>query len=118
LTPETLKSVFQPYLSTRDLSHSFISDIFGIACSLASQLSPSGYGLEKEKPMNRKLQKAELDAAIVKALVEQSHKSYLQLAREFGVSTNYVTAIVLRNGLCRKRGRGSPAWKPKHEGVN
>ena len=47
----------------------------------------------------------------VKALVEDSHKSYLQLAREFGTSINYITGIVQRNGLCRKRGRGSPAWK-------
>ena len=34
--------------------------------------------------MNKKLQKAQLDAALVTALVEESHKSYLQLAREFG----------------------------------
>jgi hypothetical protein len=65
--------------------------------------------------MNRKLQKADLDAAIVKALVEQSHKSYLRLASEFGVSINYVTRIVQRNGLCRKRGRGSPAWPTKKD---
>ena len=63
--------------------------------------------------MNKKLQKAQLDAALVSALVEESHKSYLQLAREFGVSINYVTGIVQRNGLCRKRGRGSPAWPGK-----
>jgi hypothetical protein len=82
---------------------------------LAFQLSRSGRGLEKEKPMNRKLQKADLDAAIVKALVEQSHKPYLQLAREFGISINYVIGIVQRNGLCRKRGRGSPAWPTKKD---
>ncbi len=63
--------------------------------------------------MNKKLQKARLDAALVAALVQESHKSYLQLAREFGVSINYVTGIVQRNGLCRKRGRGSPAWPSK-----
>ena len=61
--------------------------------------------------MNKKLHKAQLDAALVTALVEESHKSYLQLAREFGVSINYVTGIVQRNNLTRKRGRGSPAWK-------
>ena len=61
--------------------------------------------------MNKKLQKAQLDAALVTALVEESHKSYLQLAREFGVSINYVTGIVQRNNLTRKRGRGGPAWK-------
>jgi len=61
--------------------------------------------------MNKKLQKAQLDAALVKALIEDSHLSYLQLAREFGVSINYLTEIVQRNGLSRKRGRGSPAWK-------
>ena len=61
--------------------------------------------------MNKKLQKAQLDAALVTALVEESHKSYLQLAREFGVSINYVTGVVQRNNLTRKRGRGSPAWK-------
>lgn len=63
--------------------------------------------------MNKKLQKAELDAALVKALVEDFCKSYRELAREFGVSINYVTEIVQRSGLARKRGRGSPAWKPK-----
>jgi len=67
--------------------------------------------------MNKKLQKADLDAALVKALVEDSHKSYLQLAREFGVSINYVTGIVQRNNLTRKRGRGSPAWKLKKQAV-
>jgi hypothetical protein len=67
--------------------------------------------------MNKKLQKAELDAALVKALVQDSHKSYLKLAREFGVSINYVTGIVQRNGLCRKRGRGSPAWRAKKQAV-
>jgi hypothetical protein len=61
--------------------------------------------------MNKKLQKAQLDAALVAALVQESHKSYLQLAREFSVSINYVTGIVQRNNLTRKRGRGSPAWK-------
>lgn len=60
--------------------------------------------------MNRKLQKAELDAALVKALVEDSHKPYLQLGREFGVSINYIVGVVQKNGLSRKRGRGSPAW--------
>jgi len=63
--------------------------------------------------MNKKLQKAELDAALVKALVEDSHKSYLRLAREFGVSINYVTEVVQKNNLRRKRGRGSPAWPGK-----
>jgi hypothetical protein len=69
--------------------------------------------------MNRKLQKAELDAALVKALVEESHKSYLRLAREFGVSINYVTGVVQKNGLSRKRGRGSSAWQSekKEEGT-
>ena len=67
--------------------------------------------------MNKKLQKADLDAALVKALIEDSHKSYLQLAREFGISINYVTGVVQRNGLCRKRGRGSPPWKPKKQAV-
>jgi len=61
--------------------------------------------------MNKKLQKADLDAALVKALIEDPHKSYLQLVREFGVSINYVTGIVQRNNLTRKRGRGSPAWR-------
>jgi hypothetical protein len=61
--------------------------------------------------MNKKLQKVQLDAALVTALVEESHKSYLQLTREFGVSINYVTGIVQRNNLTRKRGRGSLAWK-------
>jgi hypothetical protein len=70
-----------------------------------------------EKEMNKKLQKAELDAALVKALVEQPYKSYVQLAREFGTSINYVTGIVQRNGLCRKRGRGSSAWQAKKQAV-
>ncbi len=67
--------------------------------------------------MNKKLQKAQLDAALVKALVEDSHKSYLRLARDFGISINYLTAIVQRNNLCRKRGRGSPAWKLRPKAV-
>jgi transposase len=65
--------------------------------------------------MNKKLQKADLDAALVKALIEDSHKSYLQLAREFGISINYVTGVVQRNNLTRKRGRGSPAWRVKKQ---
>jgi hypothetical protein len=60
--------------------------------------------------MNKKLQKAELDAALVKALVEDSHKSYRQLAGQFGVSINYLVEVVQTHGLSRKRGRGSPAW--------
>jgi hypothetical protein len=67
--------------------------------------------------MNKKLQKAQLDAALVKALIEDSHKSYVQLAREFGVSINYVTEVVQHNCLSRKRGRGSPAWKLKKQAV-
>lgn len=65
--------------------------------------------------MNRKLQKADLDAAIVQALVEDLHKPYRILAREFGVSINYITGIVQKNNLSRKRGRGSPAWQPKKQ---
>ena len=65
--------------------------------------------------MNRKLQKTELDSALVKALVEEPHKSYRQLTREFGVSINYVTEVVRKNNLRRKRGRGSPAWKFKQQ---
>ena len=67
--------------------------------------------------MNKKLQKADLDAALVKALIEDSQKPYLQLAREFGVSINYVTGVVQRNNLTRKRGRGSPAWKLRKQAV-
>jgi hypothetical protein len=63
--------------------------------------------------MNKKLQKAELDAALVKALVEETHKSYRQLALEFGISINYVTEIVQKHSLSRKRGRGSPAWRSR-----
>jgi hypothetical protein len=65
--------------------------------------------------MNRKLQKAELDAALVRALVEDWHKSYRQLAHEFGTSINYVTEIVQKHSLSRKRGRGSPAWHRKEQ---
>jgi transposase len=61
--------------------------------------------------MNKKLQKAELDAALVKALVEEGQKSYRQLAGEFGISINYLTEIVQKHSLQRKRGRGSPAWR-------
>jgi hypothetical protein len=69
--------------------------------------------------MNRKIQKFELDAAIATAVVEDSHKSYLRLAGEFGTSINYIVAVVQRNGLTRKRGRGSPAWPKKlQQGVN
>jgi transposase len=74
--------------------------------------------VRKEETMNKKLQKVQLDAALVAAIVEDSHKSYLQLAREFGVSINYVTGVVQRNSLRRKRGRGSPAWKFKKQTDN
>ena len=63
--------------------------------------------------MNRKIQKLELDGAIVTALVEEPHKSYLKLAKQFGTSVNYVVGIVQQNGLERKRGRGSSAWPAK-----
>jgi hypothetical protein len=72
---------------------------------------------KRKKVMNRKLQKAELDTAIVKALVEDSHKSYRQLARECGVSINYITEIVQKQGLRRKRGWGSPAWRATKQQV-
>lgn len=65
--------------------------------------------------MNKKLQKAQLDAALVTALVEESQKSYLELARQFGVSINYIVGVVQKNNLSRKRGRGSPAWKLTRE---
>jgi hypothetical protein len=65
--------------------------------------------------MNKKSQKAQLDAALVTALVEESHKSYLQLAREFGTSINYITGVAQKNNLTRKRGRGSPAWHRKEQ---
>jgi hypothetical protein len=68
--------------------------------------------------MNKKLQKIQLDAAIVTALTEQSHKSYLQLATEFGTSVNYLVKIVQQNGLSRKRGRGSSAWSAKKPEVS
>jgi hypothetical protein len=63
--------------------------------------------------MNKKLQKAELDAALVKALVEETKKSYRQLAGEFGVSINYLVEIVQKHSLSRKRGRGSPARRSR-----
>jgi hypothetical protein len=68
--------------------------------------------------MNKKLQKIQLDAAIVTALMEQSHKSYLKLAKQFGTSVNYVVGIVQQNGLARKRGRGSSAWPAKKPEVS
>jgi hypothetical protein len=59
--------------------------------------------------MNKKLQKAELDSALVKALVEEPHKSYRRLAHEFGISINYLTAVVQKN--CDKHGRFE--WRPR-----
>jgi hypothetical protein len=69
--------------------------------------------VKKGEAMNKKLQKLELDAAIIEALVQHSDKTYLQLAKKFGISLNYLVGIVQREGLSRKRGRGSPAWPAK-----
>lgn len=64
--------------------------------------------------MNKKQQKLQLDEAIVRALIDDSDKTYRELTRHFGVSINYITNLVQQHKLFRKRGAGSPAWKRKH----
>jgi hypothetical protein len=54
--------------------------------------------------MNKKTFTAELNDAILKALMFESHKSYRALAREFGVGLSYVTDMAKNNGISRPRG--------------
>ena len=63
--------------------------------------------------MNKKQMKLELEIAIAKALITDLHKTHDQLAEDFGVGAPYVRKIAKRNGITRKRGKGSPAWKFK-----
>lgn len=63
--------------------------------------------------MNKKQMKIELEIAIATALITDLHKTHDQIAEDFGVGAPYVRKIAKRNGIIRKRGKGSPAWKFK-----
>ncbi len=63
--------------------------------------------------MNKKQLKIELEIAIAKALITDLHKTHDQIADDFGVGAPYVRKIAKRNGILRKRGKGSPAWQAK-----
>ena len=65
--------------------------------------------------MNKKQMKIELEIAIAKALITDLHKTHDQLAEDFGVGAPYIRKIAKRNGIIRKRGKGSPAWKFKQQ---
>ena len=67
--------------------------------------------------MNKKWMKIELEIAIAKALITDLHKTHDQIAEEFGVGAPYVRKIAKRNGILRKRGKGSPAWKFKEKAL-
>jgi hypothetical protein len=68
--------------------------------------------------MNKKQMKIELEIAIAKALITDLHKTHDQIAEDFGVGAPYIRKIAKRNGIVRKRGKGSPAWQAKKEKVN
>lgn len=65
--------------------------------------------------MNKKQMKIELELAIAQALVTDLHKTHDQIAEDFGVGAPYVRKIAKRNGIVRKRGKGSPAWWAKKQ---
>ena len=65
--------------------------------------------------MNKKRMKIELEIAIAKALITDLHKTHEQIAEDFGVGEPYLRKIAKRNGILRKRGKGSPAWKFKQQ---
>ena len=65
--------------------------------------------------MNKKQMKIELEIAIAQALVRDVHKTHDQIAEDFGVGAPYVRKIAKRNGIFRKRGKGSPAFKSKNQ---
>jgi len=65
--------------------------------------------------MNKKQMKIELEIAIAKALITDLHKTQDQIAEDFGVGAPYVRKIAKRNGISRKRGKGSPAWLCKQK---
>jgi hypothetical protein len=66
--------------------------------------------------VNKKQLKIELEIAIAKALITDLHKTHDQIAQAFGVGAPYIRKIAKRNGIMRKRGKGSPAWKSKQQG--
>jgi hypothetical protein len=67
--------------------------------------------------MNKKDLKAQLEIAIAKALITDLRKTHDQIAEEFGVGAPYIRTIAKRNNIIRKRGKGSPAWQAKKNGV-
>jgi hypothetical protein len=65
--------------------------------------------------VNKKQMKLELEIAIAKALITDLHRTHDQIAEAFGVGAPYVRKIAKRNGIARKRGKGSPAFKFKKQ---
>jgi len=65
--------------------------------------------------MNKKQMKIELELAIAKSLITDLHKTHDQIAEDFGVGAPYIRKIAKRNGIIRKRGKGSPAWQAKRQ---
>jgi hypothetical protein len=69
--------------------------------------------------MNRKniLREAhrQIDAAVEFAIRNGSHRTYREIARDFSVSESFVVVRAKALGLKRKWGKGSSAWKFKHQ---
>lgn len=65
--------------------------------------------------MNKKQMKIELEIAIAQALITELHRTHDQIAEDFGVGAPYVRKIAKQNGIIRKRGKGSPAWRAKKQ---
>jgi transposase len=67
--------------------------------------------------MNKKVFTIDLNAAVLKVLVTESHKSYKQVAAEFGVGLSYVVELAKKNGISRQRGPKpmQPAKQPIHQ---
>jgi uncharacterized protein YdbL (DUF1318 family) len=61
--------------------------------------------------MNEKLKsryraaKLEFDAQVAKVLLEDSNKSYRQVAKEFEISVDWVIRVAKQHGVKRPRGR-------------
>ena len=68
--------------------------------------------------MNKKEMMRQLDDAIAKAIVEDLHLTFEQIAAKLGVSRGYVTDIAKARKIRRKPGLGSPAFKVKKQAQN
>jgi hypothetical protein len=63
--------------------------------------------------VNKKKMTIELELAIAGALITDLDKTHDQIAAAYGVGAPYLRKIAKRNGITRKRGKGSPAWRAK-----